>query len=99
MSIKVKRSMLMAALALGTLWDILCLCGMFRRKWMVSLAIVSIGSLCTLIPLMFQSLRPNGGKSKYAAETETTKKVGAGLTVCLWFAWAVTLIVCLVYPI
>ena len=98
MKIEAKRYMMMAVLAFGTLWDILCLCGMFRRKWMVSLAIVSLGSLCILIPPLFPSLFPGHGKSKYIAELDAKERAAAGLTVCFWFAWVITLIACLVYP-
>ena len=99
MKTEVKRHMMMTVLALGTIWDILCLLGMFRRKWMFSLAIVSLGSLCTLIPLMLRNPFPNDEKSKYTAGPEAKEKADAVLAVCLLFAWVITLIACLVYPV
>ena len=99
MRIDVKRYILTAALALGTLWDVLCLFGMFQRKWMFSISIVSIGSLCTLIPLLFGSLFPKDEKSKEIVELDTKEKAGAGVMICLAFVWVATAIACFVYPL
>ena len=99
MKIGVKRYIFTAALALGVLWNFLCLFGMFQRKWQFSLSVVSIGSLCTLIPLMFRSLRPKDEKSKYVAELSAKEKAGAGLMICLAFVWVTTMVACFVYPL
>ena len=99
MKIDVKRYILTAALALGTLWNVLCLFGMFQRKWMFSLSIVSIGTLCTLIPLAFPALFPKDEKSKYIVELDQKEKMGAGVMICLAFVWTATMIACFVYPL
>ena len=99
MKIDAKRYILTAALALGTLWNVLCLLGMFQRKWMLSISIVSIGSLFTLIPLMFRTFSPSDEKSEYIAELDAKEKTGAGVMICLAFVWVATLIMCFAYPL
>ena len=96
MSIMIQRAVFIAGLALGAVWNCLCLFGVVSAAWQVSLAFVGVGSLFVLIPLLIPSLFPKREKSKRTAELEMEEKVLAVASIAFLVSWALTAAACLV---
>lgn len=100
MSIKIKRVIFTTAIVVGVIWNVLCLLKLLPlEKWSFSLAIVGIGSLFTLIPLLFSVAFQKDEKSKYMADLEKRERIYAGITIGSTVVWTVTIVACLVYPL
>lgn len=97
MRIIIQRAVFIAALALGAIWNCLCLFGAISAAWQFSLIFVGFGSLFVLIPLLFPSLFRKRERSKYTADLETEEKVLAAASVAFLFTWVLTAAACLVY--
>lgn len=100
MKTKSIKFLLIAALAFGVIWNILCLLGVSPMdKWPLSLGVVSMATLFILIPLAFPSVFRKGEGSNQTAEPEKNDWIFAGVMIVLLFAWVVTIIACLVHPL
>ena len=97
MSIIVQRAVFIAGLALGAVWNCLCLFGVVSASWLVSLTFAGIGSLFVLIPLLFPSLLQKREKSRHTSEQEAEEKVLAVASLAFLITWALTVVACLVY--
>ncbi len=92
---KTKRNRLVVGLALGILWNCLCVMGLLPfDKWRFSLTIVGFALLFTLIPLMLPSMFRQDEKSEYRAYRKPGTRLFAGAAVGLLALWGVSLVVC-----
>ena len=81
-----------AALAFGSVWNVLCLTGVRPlSQWPFSNGVVGLASLVMLVPGILQQKQEEG--------RQKPGRASAALMLTLFFAWAVTVIVCLVDPL
>ena len=92
----IQIAVLIAGLALGAVWNCLCLFGVVSAAWQVSLIPVSLGSLFVLVPRLFPSLLRKREESKRTSEQEAEEKVLAVASVAFLVTWALTAAACLV---
>lgn len=93
---KTKRNLLVVGLALGILWNCLCVMGLLPiGRWRFSLTIVGFALLFTLIPLMLPSVFQQDEKSEDHAQQKPGTRLFAGASVGLLALWGVSLIVCI----
>jgi hypothetical protein len=86
---KATRVVFVAAMALGLMWNCLCLVGVFPfGLWRLSFSIVAFGTICILLPRVLRG-----------EERPTAGQRGASLAVAWYAAWVITVIACLVYPL
>lgn len=93
----IQIAVVIAGLALGSVWNCLCLFGVLSLAWQASLVPVGLSSLFVLIPRLFPSLLQKRGESKQTPEREEEKKVLAAASIAFLAAWALTAAACLVY--
>ncbi len=92
---KTKRNLLVVGLALGILWNCLCVMGLLPfDKWRFSLTIVGFALLFTLIPLMLPAIFQKDEKSEDHAQQKPGTRLFAGASVGLLVLWGLSLIVC-----
>lgn len=100
MSIRSKRTIFIAFLAIAAIWNCFCLTGIIPfAKWKFSLALTVVAALIILIPLFFPSLIKNDEKSRHYSELKHSEKVAAGVSISLCFACFITVLACVVYPL
>lgn len=101
MKIKTKRILMLLLLVVGVIWNGLCM----LKVLPLSLFTISVIAICSysfmiiFIPLLFPSIAQFKEKSLYIHDLTKLEKQLSNITVCFTFAWLVTLIGCIVYPV
>lgn len=101
MKIRTKRILMVLLLLAGIIWDCLCIWNVFP----LSLFTVSIVAVCgylfmiLFIPLLFPGNVRAGENSTYMHDLTENEKRMSFATICLAFAWIVTLLICIAYPV
>ncbi|WP_312280692.1 hypothetical protein [Oscillibacter sp.] len=99
MSIKLKRYMMLIALAAATAWNGLCLLGVLPRFYfkLSVFALAGYSAAMVFVPLLFPAFRTAGGTSSAYSELTPKEKRLSLVTIGLALAWIVTLAVCVAY--
>ena len=100
MKVKTRGILLIVLAALGVIWNLLCLTGLFPlEKWGFSLTFMGIAGLINIIPLFIPFNRKADEKSEHISGLNKKDKIFAGLSIVFIVAWAITAAACLVYPL
>jgi len=92
--------MLLLLLA-GVIWDCLCVLNVLPLS-LFTVSVVAVGGysfMVIFVPLLFPNNAQAGENSTYMHDLTEREKQMSGATICLAFAWIVTLIACIVYPL
>ena len=92
----VQMTVFIACLALGSVWNCLCLFGVLSLPWQASLIPVCLGGLFVLILRMLSSRSRKRGESRRTREQEEEEKALAAACVIFLVTWALTAAACLV---
>ena len=96
-----KWYLMAAGIVFGFLWNILCLLGMIPLgKWPFSTTLVIVGCVCVMLPLWFPQRFPKDeAPPQDRSAAPKREKTAAAAVGVLCFAWLVTVIACVVYPL
>lgn len=95
MSIKMQRWILIVALAIATIFNVLCLINLIPVNcYNTSFMIVSVISLFIVIINLFTPFLPKE-RSAYIKDLTTTEKAQAFIVALLIIIWVITAIVCM----
>lgn len=97
MSIRAKRAILFAALAIGCIWNSLCLISFLHIKQYVY-SLIFVGGICFIMNFkyLFLSFTKNE-KSAYIKTLTPSEKIWAGIAALLATVWIGTAIACMIY--
>ncbi len=97
MKIKTKRTLMLLLLLVGVVWNCLCVCNVLQLSlfWVSVVAVGGYSFIFVFAPLLFPSIAHARGISTYMHDLTEREKQMSGLTICLTFAWIVTLIACI----
>ncbi len=101
MKIKAKRAIMNLLLLAGVLWNLLCLFQLLPlSRFYVSVAAVGGYAVVVIfLPLLFPTFAKRDEKSRHWSALTPQEKQTMGIMLVLAFAWFITLMACIVYPL
>lgn len=101
MKIKAKRAIMNLLLLAGVLWNLLCLFQLLPlSRFYVSVAAVGGYAVVVIfLPLLFPTFAKRDEKSRRWSALTLQEKQTMGIMLVLAFAWFITLMACIVYPL
>ena len=98
---KTKWYLMAAGIFLAFLWNLLCLPGVIPLgKWPFSNTLVIVGCIAVQLPVWFPKRFPKDEPPpKDRKDAPKEEKAAAAVVGGLGFAWLITVIACIVYPL
>lgn len=101
MKIRTKRILMLLLLFASVIWDCLCVLNVLPLS-LFTVSVVAVGGysfMIIFVPLLFPSNAQARENSTYIHDLTEQERQMSGATIGLAFAWIVTLIACIVYPL
>ncbi|WP_312648974.1 hypothetical protein [Aminipila sp.] len=101
MKIRTKRILMLLLLFASVIWDCLCVLNVLPLG-LFTVSVVAVGGysfMVIFVPLFFPNSAQARENSTYIHDLTKRERQMSGATIGLAFAWIVTLIACIVYPL
>ena len=100
MKIEIKRTLLVILLALGIIWDCLCMLKVIPFSYYAFSAVLIAGySLLISCGFILLPFAKYDEKSSHYPELSSKEKALSGISIGLSAAWLCTFIACIAYPL